>query len=52
MKPLKQKLIAAFLAVGLSSSAAFVAYDLTLPSEGYVPVPYLDPPVTSGMSLG
>lgn len=43
MSKLKQKLIAAFLAVGLSSSAAFVAYDLTLPSEGYVPVPYLDP---------
>lgn len=43
MPKLKQKLIAAFLAVGLSSSAAFVAYDLTLPSEGYVPVPYPDP---------
>lgn len=43
MKPLKQKLIVAFLAAGLSSSAAFVAYDLTLLSEGYVPAPYLDP---------
>lgn len=34
MTKLKQKLIAAFVAAGLSSSAAFVAYDLTLPSEG------------------
>lgn len=39
----KQKLIAAFLAVGLSSSAAFVAYDLTLHSEGLHQEVYLDP---------
>lgn len=39
---LKQKLIVAFITAGLSSPAAFVAYDLTLPSEGYVPTTYLD----------
>lgn len=43
MKNLKQKLIAAFIAAGLSAPAAFVAYDLTLPSEGYEPIPYIDP---------
>lgn len=43
MKGLKQKLITAFLAVGLSSSAAFVAYDLTLPSESLSQSVYLDP---------
>lgn len=40
---LKKKLIAAFLAVGLSSSAAFVAYDLTLLAEGFHQKVYLDP---------
>lgn len=40
---LKQKLIVAFIAAGLSAPAAFVAYDLTLPSEGYEPTPYIDP---------
>ena len=40
---LKKKLIVAFLAAGLSSSAAFVAYDLTLPSEGFHQEVYLDP---------
>lgn len=43
MKSLKQKLITAFIAAGLSAPAAFVAYDLTLPSEGYEPIPYIDP---------
>jgi lysozyme len=43
MNKLKTKLIAAFLAAGLSAPAAFVAYDLTLPSEGYVPSVYSDP---------
>lgn len=43
MNKLKQKLIAAFIAAGLSAPAAFVAYDLTLPSEGHEPVPYIDP---------
>lgn len=43
MEKLKGKLIAAFLAVGLSSSAAFVAYDLTLPSEGFHQEVYIDP---------
>lgn len=43
MTKLKQKLIAAFLAVGLSSSAAFVAYDLALPSEGISLPVYIDP---------
>lgn len=42
MKTLKHKLIAAFIAAGLSAPAAFVAYDLTLPSEGYVPFSYSD----------
>lgn len=40
---IKQKLIAAFIALGLSAPAAFVAYDLTLPSEGLILSPYSDP---------
>lgn len=43
MKALKSKLIAAFVAAGLSAPAAFVAYDLTLPSEGFHQEVYLDP---------
>lgn len=43
MTKLKQKLVAAFVAAGLSSSAAFVAYDLTLPAEGFHQSVYLDP---------
>lgn len=43
MKAIKTKLITAFIAVGLSAPAAFVAYDLTLPSEGLVQTVYLDP---------
>lgn len=31
---LRSKLIASFLALGLSAPAAFVAYDLTIPAEG------------------
>lgn len=43
MKSLRSKLIAAFLATGLSAPSAFVAYDLTLPAEGLVLSPYHDP---------
>ena len=43
MKPLKQKLIASFIALGLSAPAAFVAYNRSLPSEGLVLAPYSDP---------
>lgn len=43
MSKLRTKLIAAFIAAGLSAPAAFVAYDLTLPSEGLVLSPYSDP---------
>lgn len=43
MSKLKQKLIAAFLAAGLSSPAAFFVYDVTVPSEGVELQVYLDP---------
>lgn len=43
MKSIKTKLIAAFIAAGLSAPAAFVTYDLTLPAEGLVLQPYSDP---------
>ena len=43
MKSIKTKLIAAFIAAGLSSSAAFIAYDLTLPAEGFHQKVYTDP---------
>ncbi len=43
MSSLRTKLIGAFIAAGLSAPAAFVAYDLTLPSEGLVLSPYSDP---------
>lgn len=43
MKALKSKLIAAFVAVGIPATGAFVAYDLTLPSEGFHQEVYLDP---------
>ena len=39
----RKRLIAAFAAIGISASGAFVAYDLTLPSEGLVLHPYSDP---------
>ena len=40
---LKQKLIASFLALGLSAPAAFVAYEHTLPAEGFSQTVYADP---------
>lgn len=43
MKTIRQKLIAAFFAAGLTSSAAFVANDVSLPAEGLVLAPYSDP---------
>ncbi len=43
MRQIKRHIIAAFIAAGLNASAAFVAYDLTLPSEGLVLQPYSDP---------
>lgn len=43
MNPLRKKLIVAFIAAGLSAPAAYVGYDLTLPSEGLVLAPYSDP---------
>lgn len=43
MKTIRTKLIASFIALGLSAPAAYVAYDLTLPSEGLVLSPYSDP---------
>lgn len=43
MSSLKSKLIAAFFAAGLTSSAAFVANDVSLPAEGLVLAPYSDP---------
>ena len=43
MRNLRTKLIAAFIALGLSAPAAFVAYDLSLPSEGFHQSVYIDP---------
>lgn len=43
MNTLRKKLIVAFIAAGLSAPAAYVGYDLTLPSEGLVLAPYSDP---------
>lgn len=40
---IRRKLISAFLAAGVTASSAFVAYDLTLPSEGLQQKVYLDP---------
>jgi lysozyme len=40
---IKQKLMVAFIALGLSAPAAFVAYDLTMPSEGFRQSVYIDP---------
>jgi lysozyme len=40
---LRSKLIASFLALGLSAPAAFVAYDLTIPAEGMEQKVYVDP---------
>jgi len=41
MKSIKTRLIAAFIAVGLSAPAAFVAYDHAAPSEGVVQEVYI-----------
>lgn len=43
MSNIRQKLITAFLAAGISVGGAFVAYDLTLPSEGLEQKVYVDP---------
>lgn len=43
MKSLKQKIIAAFFAAGLSMSGAYVAVNLTVPSEGVSLETYFDP---------
>ena len=43
MKSLKQKIIAAFFAAGLSMSSAYVAVNLTVPSEGVSLDTYFDP---------
>ena len=43
MKSIKTKLIAAFIAAGLSAPAAFFVYDVTVPSEGVDLQVYLDP---------
>jgi len=43
LKTIKKQLIAAFVAAGIGAPATFVAYDLTLPSEGLVLAPYSDP---------
>lgn len=51
-KTLKQKLMAAFIALGLSAPAAFVAYDLTLPSEGFHQSVYLDPVALPTVCVG
>ena len=40
---IRKKLIAAFVAAGVTASSAFVAYDLTLPSESLQQRVYLDP---------
>lgn len=52
MSALKQKLIASFFALGLSAPAAFVAYDLTLPSEGLEQQVYIDPVGLSTVCVG
>jgi lysozyme len=51
-KTIKQKLIVAFIALGLSAPAAFVAYDLSLPSEGFHQSVYLDPVGLSTVCIG
>ena len=43
MNSIRKKLIASFIAAGISASGAFVAYDLTLPSEGLEQKVYIDP---------
>ena len=43
MKKIRQKLIVAFIAAGLSAPAAFFVHDVTVPSEGVYTSVYLDP---------
>lgn len=43
MNSLRQKIIAAFFAAGLSMSSAYVAVNLTVPSEGISYTTYFDP---------
>lgn len=43
MKNLKQKLITVFIAAGLSATAAFFVYEVTVPAEGVELQVYLDP---------
>lgn len=43
MKSTRAKLIAAFFAAGISVQGAYVADDVTLPSEGLMLAPYMDP---------
>lgn len=52
MRSIRQKLIASFLAAGISASGAFVAYDLTLPSEGLEQQVYSDPVGLSTVCVG
>lgn len=40
---IRGKLIAAFIAAGVTAASSFVAYDLTLPSEGFKNKVYSDP---------
>ena len=40
---IRSKLIAAFIAAGVTAASSFVAYDLTLPSEGFKNKVYSDP---------
>lgn len=49
---LRKKLIVAFVAAGLPVTAAFVGYDLTLPSEGLVLSPYSDPVGLNTLCVG
>ena len=49
---LRKKLIIAFVAAGLPATAAYVGYDLTLPSEGLVLSPYSDPIGLTTLCIG
>lgn len=49
---IKKKLISAFVAAGVTASSAFVAYDLTLPSEGLKQSVYLDPVALPTVCIG
>lgn len=52
MSNIRKKLIIAFIAAGLSAPAAYVGYDLTLPSEGLVLSPYPDPVGLTTLCVG